>query len=361
MTRLLKKGDKLGRAYAGTLLLAVSDKPPSVIIVRLPQGEISIAYWEQTTKDKLIGVQHYDHPVYRLYSIHDLAKKRKLFVYSVDGGMFCSGREPSPPRGFVGMVLKDEGISVVRKEGEYLCHHLEKDWGPHLHIWFASTGEGVRLCPRCLKEDKNTGILLLRRIAGKGVEKDLRAEVDLGVLWGGESKGSGGGRSSLEKRYNIGTLSDQKGFSRAIEEAKNGLIAEGALVAGGKGYENTEELLKALDGTEEEKKALEALLGSISTGVIASEDTANSVLTELWEEGGPKALEAVVKSKVLARNIYDKRSLDDMGPGQIIAEAVMEEKKRKLLSKLPLYKKLGSVSGFADEMARAYRIEGKKG
>ncbi|MDG6221557.1 MAG: hypothetical protein QCI38_08960, partial [Candidatus Thermoplasmatota archaeon] len=331
----------------------------SFTVVRLPQGEVSIAFWSATTRDKVIGVQHFDDPVFRLFSLKDIASKRKIYIYSMDEGMVCSGRAPSPPKGFIGSVMKDEGVSAMKVGGSFVCPHLEKAPGPNLHLWFKSTGEGLRLCPRCAREDRNTAILLLQRIVGRRIEEDMGAEADLGIIW--SDKNTQLGKAQVEKVYLGGLVSDEKAFTDALSKAKEGIISGSAFAAGGKGFTDPEAFIKYLSGDEDEKTALRAMLKSVSEGVHAPEPTVNSVLFQIWAEHGLIGLEAVVKDRSIAKRIFEARNLDDMGPGQIIAEAILEEKKKALVSSLPRFKSLGSFTSFADGAARAYRIGEKKG
>ncbi|MCD6461790.1 MAG: hypothetical protein J7L61_03515, partial [Thermoplasmata archaeon] len=104
LRRLARKGDPLARAYAGTLLLLHSDISPTFGVIRLPHREVSIAYWGKTSREKTVGVQYYDDPVLRLYCVKDIARKKRIWIYSTDEGMVCTGRTPDPPGGLVGMA-----------------------------------------------------------------------------------------------------------------------------------------------------------------------------------------------------------------------------------------------------------------
>ena len=72
LAKLAKSGDQLARAYAATLLLSHSEKAPYLAVFRTPFGEVAYAMRGKVKKEKLIGVQHYDKPKWKLLSVLDL-------------------------------------------------------------------------------------------------------------------------------------------------------------------------------------------------------------------------------------------------------------------------------------------------
>jgi hypothetical protein len=73
-----KKG--LDGALAGTLLLAISEKAPYLAALTFPTGDVTYALRGKADKEKLIAVQHFDDPIFRLRGIKDLVFKKKLHV-----------------------------------------------------------------------------------------------------------------------------------------------------------------------------------------------------------------------------------------------------------------------------------------
>ena len=93
----IKKLEKLSNkrgldgAFAGTLIIANSEKAPYLGVAKFPTGDITYAQRGKADKEKLIAVQHFDDPVFRLLGIKDIATKKKLHIYSWDNGFISTG------------------------------------------------------------------------------------------------------------------------------------------------------------------------------------------------------------------------------------------------------------------------------
>ena len=72
-----KKG--LDGALAGTYLLAISEKAPYLAALTFPTGDITYAVRGKADKEKLIGVQHFDDPVLRLFGIKEIVVITETF------------------------------------------------------------------------------------------------------------------------------------------------------------------------------------------------------------------------------------------------------------------------------------------
>ncbi|KQM12113.1 hypothetical protein AOA80_04230 [Methanomassiliicoccales archaeon RumEn M1] len=90
-------GDQLVRAYAATISLAEAGKVPYLAAGRTPMGDVSYAVRGKVEKDKLIGVQNFDHPELRLMAFWKIAERENLHMYSMEDHVFCSPDGPSPP------------------------------------------------------------------------------------------------------------------------------------------------------------------------------------------------------------------------------------------------------------------------
>ena len=81
--KLEKLSNKRGLdgALAGTLLIAYSEKAPYLGVLKSPTGDVTYAQRGRADKEKLIGVQRFNDPVFRLYGIKELAlKKSYMFI-----------------------------------------------------------------------------------------------------------------------------------------------------------------------------------------------------------------------------------------------------------------------------------------
>lgn len=69
LKKLSTKGDPLARAVAGTILLKHAGKIPMLASYRTPWGETSFAIRGKTPREKLVGVQNIDHPLWRMFAV----------------------------------------------------------------------------------------------------------------------------------------------------------------------------------------------------------------------------------------------------------------------------------------------------
>jgi hypothetical protein len=127
----IKKLEKLANkrglegAFAGTLLLANSEKAPYLGVAKFPTGDVSYAQRGRAEKEKLIAIQYFDHPVLRLLGIKDIAQKRKLHIYSWDEGYVSTGLNANPPPEFVNFILNKIGLK--NKNGFATCKDISPE------------------------------------------------------------------------------------------------------------------------------------------------------------------------------------------------------------------------------------------
>jgi hypothetical protein len=190
LTKMAGKGDALARAYAATLLLAIKGEVPYLAVFRTPMAEITFAYRVNCKREKLVGIQYYDDPIWRMLSILDIVKKKGIYIYSLDNKMVCTGKDPDPPAEFIEQMIgslksKVKGIQI---DGYtyYTCPHLDgakisknkPAREPYLKINWLSADVSIGVCERCAKHSKeNTYMKLVLRIAAKDVKNDFEIDV----------------------------------------------------------------------------------------------------------------------------------------------------------------------------------------
>jgi len=111
-----KKGDKLVRAYAGTLLLLHEDRIQYLAVFRGPFGDVGYALRGQTNKEKLVGIQHYDDPRVKMMAYLDDVKKKKLFMFVLEKDLICTGTDPKPPDEIIDLLPKRLGKGMLREK-----------------------------------------------------------------------------------------------------------------------------------------------------------------------------------------------------------------------------------------------------
>ena len=135
-------GDQLVRAYAATISLAEAGKVPYLAAGRTPMGDVSYAVRGKVEKDKLIGVQNYDHPELRLMAFWKIAERERLHMYSMEDHVFCSPDGPSPPAQYV-----EEAISLLPYDldDDGRCPH--PDAVERLRVRWKNAGVTLEICP----------------------------------------------------------------------------------------------------------------------------------------------------------------------------------------------------------------------
>jgi ABC-type glycerol-3-phosphate transport system substrate-binding protein len=109
---------------------------PYLAAARTPLGEVSYAVRGKVDRNRLIGVQHYDHPEFRLLALWEVAQKRGLHIYSTEECAVCAPDGPAPPQEYV-----DEAISLLPYDLDDSgnCPHVREGRGIKVHWTSAKT------------------------------------------------------------------------------------------------------------------------------------------------------------------------------------------------------------------------------
>lgn len=380
LERFASWGDPISRAYAATLMLAAEGKVPYMAAIKLPQGDVTYAVRGKAKKEKLAGMQWYDHPLYRLLLFVDLAKGRaRLHFYSTPKALFCSGRLPGAPPEYVRFAMEQAKADLREAaEGVWTCPHLDADAvregdpveGSYLRLRWRSAGAVVGVCDRCARgRSTSTLIALSSHMAVPGLEEDFDVSVPH-IAKGGPGCEVCGSLSSMSlgagdlAKYYKGEL-DDTGLIESQEERIASEMQDRAgahYVMDGKCYgTDPAQIVETLSPTEEERLALEAVLPKLDRPLILAGTTPSKVLADLWEDHGRDALIAVTDGD----EAVTERHLEDpdgkVHPSKVLRRAMIEGRKRGIISRLPEYGRLPLVARFSDRVARAYKTEGADG
>jgi len=356
-----KKG--LDGALAGTYLLAISEKAPYLAALTFPTGDITYAQRGKADREKLIAVQHFDDPVFRLRGIKDIVLKKNLHVYSWDNGYICTGAEARPPGEFIDFIRNKLGYAsekdVIR------CPHIpadsarNKEYLPlnYLRIDWKSAQLTIALCENCTKSTKNTMFTISKYMLQRNLSYDFDIEVVTQVAK--HQVLSEAQKNASLQEYLSGKLTDYefiKKISKSQEESAK-TAEEKILVLDGVSYgTDVTRFVDALQPTFYEKTALEFLLTKSQEPLIVSKITPGKVLDRFWDQYGKEFLESLLDDKEKASSLFQ---LDDT-PSNIVHLAFEYQQRRKILSQLPVYKSLPPLATFADTVARTYMTFGEK-
>jgi len=380
LERFANRGDPIVRAYAGTLMLGAAGKAPYLASLKLPQGEVMYAMRGKVAKEKLAGMQWFDHPVYRLLLYLDLAVKRPfLHFYSTRDELYCSCKEPHPPREYVEFAMSQPRANLSQVgEGLWACPHVDAKAldagrpveGTYLRISWLSGGQVLGLCSRCARSSRDNTV---GSISSHMAIPRLGDDFDVSVLhrlegaedcalWDklsalplddesyDEYVGGGLDDSGLIDRH-VGTVMERLGEHRGRH-----FVLEGRTFC-----EDADAFLEALSPSTEERIALEAILPQLDRPLVLDRATPSKVLAELWEEYGEEALSAVVDGDERLLEKYLDHPDVQSSPSNVLKRALVEHRKGTIISRLPDYGRLPMVARFADKVARAYRTAGTEG
>ena len=355
-----KKG--LDGALAGTLLLAISEKAPYLAALTFPTGDITYALRGKADKEKLIAVQHFDDPVFRLRGIKDLVFKKKLYVYSWDNGYVCTGREAQPPSEFIEFIKNKIGFSATK--GAITCPHIPADVAQkreyvslnYLLIEWKSAHLSIALCENCAKSTKNTMYAISKYMLQKNLSDDF--SIDVMTQVGKHSDLSAHQKTSYLQQYLSGEQTDYE-FIKQIarsQEAQVKKTDEKILVLDGVSFgTDVSRFIDALQPNTTEKVALKFILQKTQEPLIISKITPSKLLERYWDQYGNDFLESILDDKQIAESLF---KLDD-SPSNIVKLAFEYKQRKTVLSQLPAFKTLPPLAAYADTVARTYRTFGE--
>lgn len=356
-----KKG--LDGALAGTYLLAISEKAPYLAALTFPTGDITYAQRGKADREKLIAVQHYDDPVFRLRGITDIVFKKNLHVYSWDAGYVCTGKDAFPPTEFIDFIRNKIGFSSQKdiiscphvpsntaKKKEYLpLDYLRIEWKPAQII--------IALCENCAKSTKNTMFTISKYMLQRNLSDDFAIEV---VTQMGQHQGlSDAQKTASLQEYLSGKLTDNDFIKKISKSQENSVktAEEKILVLDGVSYgTDVSRFVEALQPTSLEKTALEFFLSKSQEPLILSKTSPGKVLDRFWDRYGRDFLESILNDNQKAASLFQ---LDDT-PSNIIVLAFEYQQRQTILSQLPVFQSLPPLATFADAVARTYRTFGEK-
>jgi hypothetical protein len=188
LKKLASGGDQIARAYAGTLMLNAAGKAPYLASLKLPHGEVFYAMRGNAKKEKLVGMQWFDHPEYRLLLYMDMALRRPFFhFYSTKSTLYCSCKEARPPQDYIDFALNQPRSNLSEVSPKvYGCPHVDpaalKEGEPvddtYIRVRWVSTGIVLGVCRRCARSGKDSTVgALSRHMAIPKLELDFQVQV----------------------------------------------------------------------------------------------------------------------------------------------------------------------------------------
>ena len=343
-----KGGDDIFKAYCATISLYAAGSVPYLATAKLAGEEVSFAQRGAVGNDKLIGCQYYNDPKIRLLLYNTIAKKKGLHIYSFGEDIVCA-KKPNMPSDYIYDTFWDTPYEFPN-DGLQCGHEAEGT----LIIKVPSAGEEIRICSNCAKE-VSTLQFLISRIAAVDVLDDIEVYVEHKYHNEGEE-----GLTRIEgdtlKKYSLGAMNDVNVLNSVLKDRignlKSGEIA--TFIIGTKNYgSNIDEFLSDLKGTEAEIQAITNYLKKYPCSVIIRTEKASEALAVVWNDY--RNVIASFTSEEIADSFGD---VSKMNPAQVVNEASMKHISYDVVSQLPVFKRPGTVTQYADAYAKAAKVGG---
>ena len=358
-----RRGDVVCRALAGSLLAAGEADTSTVSVYNSPiYGASSFMRRGNGKQSHMVGIQNFTHSRLRLLVWDDHAKAGWWF-FSWDGGFVCSGQEAKAPVEWVDDILNGTSIDLsgdevrcskgldreIVEKGEF----TDSGW---LKLEFDEVTVG--LTGAALAKTENEPFVPSIALAMMPPKMSAIAEAEWmwrPAGWPAERELPEAGRERLDEVLlawmNL-ALPDDK-LARSARYAILGSIEEG-YIAGNHWFatDARDDFLAHLQGSEEEREALNIVLDSMEGGamvrtdgivldsendVIRFEDSAcHPVLVALWEENGLDILESMfglVGEE--AEELYSKQARRKQGFGAFLRELKGSVSSARKLERLP--------------------------
>jgi len=365
LSKLEKIANKknLSAAIAGTMLIHHANKAPFLAAAPLSSGNVLYAQRGNATKEHLIGVQHTNDPLLRLFAIKDLALKYKLHIYSWDHSFISTGETANPPEEFVLFVMEKNNLKI--KNNIATCSHIKENdlknkkilTEPYLDIYWKSAKTHIGICQHCAYPNKNFIYEITKYMIEPNLSKDFEVEVIGKVIKQGSEINKYD--TKFIDEYLSGSLFDKQMIQKNMNTRLTNLKESDELsyVLDGVSFgKNFEEFIDALHPNNYEKKALLSLLPRYQKSIVVEDVTPNAVIEIVWDDLGLSFLEEIVADKKKASDLY---SLPD-SPSQILQTAFEMQKHRKILQNLPSYENLPPIASYIHRIGKIYRTDGKE-
>ena len=330
-----KPKDPLSKAYAASLTILDSGAPV-MAIARFPHGEVNyVMRGYGVSKEKLIGVQNHQHRLWCRFAHLDYVKKYKLFLYSLERGLICTGDVPRYPK-----ELWDEVTSRLKITDK----KLDSDC---LKIKCKSLNEVACISSRKMKKSKENSYshFLKDQIS---VDPDSDFEIDLVTFL---SPLVSNIDSEVIIEYQKGMITDAKFLENAIAFQKNSIIngdSSGQHFVVANEILDRKTLITKLCTSKLDEAIVEDLLNEFSDSLILEQGTLAYFTEKLWEDYGSHLANKISKNS--ANGYNGSNSLD------ILRKLYDQIIKESLTSDYPSFANLNESLKILDKVVKMVKI-----
>jgi len=331
-----KNKDPLSKAYAASLTILDSGAPV-MAVARFPHGEVNyVMRGYGVSKEKLIGIQNHHHRLWSRFSHLDYVKKYKLFIYSLETGLVCTGDVPKYPK-----ELWDEVTTRLKIKDKQIDSNC-------LKIRCKSLDKEACISNRKIRKSKENSYshFLKDQIS---VDPDTDFEVELITFLSPLVKNIG---PEIIKEYQKGMITDSKFLDNAISFQKDLLISgeassEQHFVIGNEILDR-KDLISKLCSSKIDEAIIEDLLEEFSESLILEQGTLANFTESLWDNYGSHLANKISNKSA---NMYNgNNSLE------ILRKLYDQIIKESLTSDYPSFANLGESLKMLDKVVKMIKI-----
>lgn len=391
LEKMSKKGDRLARAYAATLILLHEEKIPYIAVLKTPFGDVGYALRGATSREKLAGVQNYDNPRVKMMAYLDDVKKKKLFMFVTENEVICTGNDPNPPDEILGTLPKRLGKGMKSKGDVIYSPDLdprkinERKKGKEPYIIIEWTSADIKMAKSfsyTLQNKDNTFATCASYMATDKISNYFDVDVVIEPLC---DKGDGCACSPPVKEekegsflerlgkvkeptnkelYLEGKMMDHRLIEKEMDSYRERLkeVGETVYIIGNRCFsDDPKAMLNSIKPSNKERKVLEVFLKHASGPILSSDPTANKIMEPFWKEVGEKVLKEISGNKKVAKDVFKEFPTPRYQPMGIVQEAEFRVEESRVRKKLPQPKDPPKMIDFAYECAIAYLVRGGEG
>lgn len=391
LEKLAKKGDRLVRAYAGTLQLLHEDKIQYLAVLRTPYGDVPYALRGQTSREKLAGVQNYDNPRVKMMAYLEDVKKKKLFMFITEDEVICTGTDPKPPKEVLEPLPKRLGNNMKRKGDMILSPDLDQNVvekrlpfrEPYLVVrWVPAGIDLARTLTHASQNKDNMFATCASFMATDKISKHFEVDVQIRPIC---KKGPSCPCNPPEKEeeklgflerlgrvkpptnkenYLEGKMMDHRLIEKERDEYISRLkeVGETVYIIENRCFgDSKKELLDRLKFKGDELDIMKKFLDLAKGPIISYDKTPNLIMAPFWEEVGLDLLKQIIGDKKIASRVFKEYPVPRYQPMTVIDEARFFLEEKKVRNLLPRPKDPPKMIEFAYECTIAYLVRGSEG
>lgn len=364
---MAKRGDGVGKAFAGSLL-AAHEQEISLVgdyshqsfgkasFVR--KGDGKVAYQA--------GIQNFHMPTLRMLPWEDHAR-RGYFFFSWRGGFVCSGPVPTIPDGWLDDVLersrfdfKNEGNIWATKGLDFESISNNEMTGKGYLLMNFNNGDKVAIGFDKLSTVKGK-TSFIHDLALSMLPPNLSTVMEPDAIWYPEGATMSSTRDSLDRVLDawIGLTLNEGSIAKRVKMAVLHHLDDGFIV-GERWFDNAEAAVKELNGSVAEKElALKLMISAAGSGIRISQrggvqeregdaleisaTSCNDVLSSLWEEHGLEGLKEIGIEDEEAEELWSLQCTKKRAFGKFLKDIESQRSKVGIIQKFPY--RAGKVPG----------------